>query len=159
MTIEFPERALPPPGTVVRPAVDPVFFLLLRDHPLLSSYGLTIDFAQDLSTRTPPFLRFGVVRYLEPSVPGESTPICSVDVYAADRLAAGDIARALADAWPYLKKLAIPSESAYVSGAWVELDPFLLEEPGQASTAEPLSRYHLEVGLRLHPLPKEAADG
>lgn len=155
MALVLPALALPPAGYARRPSPDTVFFVLLRDHPALAPLGLTVELAGAPSARTPPWVRSGVVRYLEAAAPGESTPISGVDVYAADPLAAQDAAATLATVWPYLKKVEIPSEGAYVSGAWVEVEPYLLAEPDETSTGDDLTRYHVELGLRLHPLPKD----
>ncbi len=153
MPIDFPPRALAPPGSALDPAADVLFYRILKEHPELPDFS--VEFGSEPSRRTPPWVRVAVVRYLEPHSRGESTPIASLDVYAEDGLAAGDIARSISTAWPYLKKVTVPGEG-YVSGAWVEVEAYRLDEPADAENASPLARFHLEVGLRIHPEPQGA---
>ena len=132
------------------PLADVVAYRLLSEHPALAEYGLTVDFANDPSTRTTPWLRVQTVRYLEAARPGESTPVISIDVYADTALDAAEIAARIAAVWPLLRKVNMTGEG-YVSGAWVEVEPVRLDEPVESSSGETVARYHVEVGLRLHP--------
>lgn len=150
MTFTYPEIALPPDNAPGRPVADLIAYWLLKAHPLLTGIG-DIEFADDPSARVSPWVRIGVSHYLEAPRPGESTPIVAVDVYADDALAASDNAELIARVWPYIKKVTIADEHAYVSGAWVEVEPYRLPEPDESSTGAKLARYHLEVGFRLHP--------
>ena len=152
MTVLFPDNAVPT-DYARRPLGDLVVYWVLKEHPALADRNLTLEFGDDPSSRVPPWVRVSLVRYLEPSSPGEQTPIIALDVYDTDALAAGDTAQLIAAVWPYLKKVTVTNESAYISGAWVEVDPYRLAEPDEASTGDDVARYHLEVGIRLHPTP------
>lgn len=136
--------------TVDAPLADVVLYRVLNEHPALAEFGLTVDLPEQPSERALPWLRAGVTRYLEPSRPGEQTPIGSIDVYAESLLDAAVIAARIASIWPLLRKVEIPGEG-FISGAWVETDPYILPEPDPSGTGEAPARYHLEVGLRLHP--------
>lgn len=148
MTTFWPPESAP--EVPAHPLPDVAFYRLIAEHPSLASYGLTVDFSEEPSARVVPWLRIYTVRYLEMSRPGESTPIASVDVYAATHLDAAEIAGRIAALWPLLRKVEIPGE-AYVSGAWVDVEPYRLSEPDPDGSGEVPARYHLEVGLRLHP--------
>lgn len=149
----FPDIALPQATDPGRPLADVVFYRLLTEHPALTGLGLTVDLEHEPSTRTPPWVRVGVVRRLERTRPGEETPIAALDVFDVEHLKAADLAATIARVWPYLKKVRIESEAAFVSGAWVEVEPFRLSEPDDSGTGEGVARFHLEVGIRLHPTP------
>ena len=147
MTVTWPVVAATVPD---RPLADVMAYRLLSEHPRLASYDLTVDFTSDPSTRTIPWLRVQTVRYLESHRPGESTPVISIDVYGATALASAEIATRIATIWPLLTKVNMTDEG-YISGAWVEVEPYRMDEPVEAASAETIARYHLEVGLRLHP--------
>lgn len=152
MTLLWPEAESP---AVDAPLADVVLYRVLNEHPALAEFGLTVDLPEQPSARALPWLRTGTVRYLEPSRPGEQTPIGGIDVYADSLLDAAVIAGRIAALWPLLRKVEIPGEG-FISGAWVETDPYILAEPDLAGTGETPARYHLEVGLRLHPSPSGA---
>lgn len=152
MTVTFPNNALPSDSAHPRPNADVVFYQVLKAHPVLND--ITIELAHAPSTRSSTWLRLQVVRYLEPYNPaGESTPICSVDIYSDDQLKASDLASRLVQAWPLLKHTTVgdPVASAYISGGWVTTEPYFMAEPAADNQANPISRVHLELGLRIHP--------
>lgn len=155
--VSFPAYAVPSDSEPRRPLADVVFLSVLAAHPALAAYGLTVEFADEPSAMASPWLRVGVVRRTERTSAGEDTPVASIDVYADDALLADEIAATIARVWPYLRKVRVADSYAdgFISGGWVEVDPVRIPEPVDDAEGTPLSRSHVEVGLRLHPAPKE----
>ena len=131
-----------------RPVEDVVLYRLLAEHPDL--VGVSVELADEPSARTPPWVRVAVTRHLERPRSGETTPVAALDVFTEDGLSAAELASTITALWPTLSRIQVPGE-AFVSGAWVELEPFRLPASDTSAAGADLARFHLEVGLRIHP--------